>query len=168
MAQNMQMQGSFCNAVVRLKLELYQVPRCAVLLDNYNALYWRTEYYDADSLSSPLRRIDAQELTLGANLRVLSDRNVGRAFVVAAVTLSGTVPDVPADLDEENAPYTSFTVPPLSTEELGMMLLYYRCVPLHPMHVIDEDCHVQCPHTKDGIAVYLFSWTGSFSKMCPW
>jgi hypothetical protein len=139
--------------VIRLKLEMYQLPRCAVLLDGYNALFWQTEYFEATSLTDSLRRIDAQELTLGANLRVLSDHNVGKAVVAAAVTLSTNVPDVPADLDGENAPYTCLTVPPLSVEELGTMILYYRCVTKNVDHFhsrCDACCVPRAPWPLQG------------------
>ena len=126
------MQASLCAAVVRLKLELYRLPSSqpsAVLLDNYNALFWLTQVYEASSLAAPLRRADAQELTLGANLRVLSDADVGSTTVAAAVSLSGDLPDLPLGLHGDAAPYAKFVLPPLGVEELGSLLLYYRCGP---------------------------------------
>jgi hypothetical protein len=123
------MQAALCNAVVRLKLELYRLPKAtpsAIVLDGYNALFWRTDMFEASSLKDPLRRIDAQELTLGANMRVLSDVSIGSTVVVGAICLSGDVPDLPLALSSE-APYTKYTLPLLSISELGSMLVYYRC-----------------------------------------
>jgi hypothetical protein len=123
------LQASLCNAVVRLKLELYRLPAAvpsAVLLDGYNALFHRTDMFESIAFGGPLRRLDAQELTLGTNLRALSDADIGHAAVVAAVSFSGSVPDLPVGLSED-VPCTRFTLPLLSMDELGRMLLYYRC-----------------------------------------
>jgi hypothetical protein len=108
-------QASFCNAVVRLKLELYRLPaatRSAILLDGYNSLFFKSEFWETHvkpgTLDGPLRSVDAQELTLCANLRVLSD------------------PDLPLQLDKEAAPFTKFFVPLMDVTEVGTALLYYR------------------------------------------
>ena len=125
----MGMQASLCNAVVRLKLELYKLPASqpsAVLIDGYNGLFHRTDMFEATSLAGPLRRLDAQELTLGANLRVLTDASPGHTVCVGAVSLSGSVPDLPVGL-ERGSPCTKHIVQPLSMNEVGKMLLYYRC-----------------------------------------
>jgi hypothetical protein len=117
---------------VRLKLELYRLrgpQRSAVILDNYNALGWRCEFFHATSLKSPARRVDAQELTLGANLRVLDDVATGDTAVIAAVSLTGDVPDVPMlPPREAGVPFSRLTLPALGTREVGSMLQYYRHV----------------------------------------
>lgn len=132
----LQVQASLCNAVVRLKLELYRLPksvRSAVILDGYNSLFHKSEFWETElqrlgSLDGPLRPVDAQELTLCANLRVLSDPAVGHTLVMAAPNMSCNVPDLPVQLDAEAAPYTRFTVPLFDVTEVGTALLYYRCV----------------------------------------
>ena len=128
-------QASFANAVVRMKLELYKLPSSqpsAVILDSYNAMFHTTAFFEAEltkpgSTEGPLRKIDAQELTLCANLRVLSDPDVGSTVVMAATSGSGSTPDLPLALTPDTAPYTKLKVPMLSETELGRMLLYYRC-----------------------------------------
>lgn len=94
---------------------------------------WLTQVYEASSLTGPLRRADAQELTLAANLRVLSDVDVGSTTVAAGVSLSGELPDVPLGLDADAASYEKFVLPPLGIEELGSLLQYYRCAALRPL-----------------------------------
>ena len=132
------LQAQLCNAVVRLKLELYQLPAStpsAVLLDNYNSLFWTTDMYAPEHLKTkrPARRMDAQELTLGANLRALSDSSIGSTAVLAAACVSGAVPRLPvAPLSpdgEQLVDYSAITLPLLDAHELTTMLQWYRCVP---------------------------------------
>lgn len=124
-------QASLCNAVVRLKLELYRLPASqpsALLLDGYNALFWRTDMFESESWQGSVRRLDAQELTLGANLRALADADVGHTAVLASVRLSGDLPDIPQELmRKHDQPFWRQTLPLLDLHELGSMLLYYRC-----------------------------------------
>lgn len=128
-------QASFANALVRMKLELYKLPASqpsAVILDGYNALFHTSAFYEAEfvrsgSTEGPLRKVDAQELTLGANLRVLSDEEIGNTVVMAATCSSGSTPELPLALAPDAAPYEQARVPMMSETELGRMLLYYRC-----------------------------------------
>lgn len=126
-------QAALCNAVVRLKLELYRLrpeeQRSAVIIDGYNSLAWRCGFYTVTHIDAPLRRIDAQELTLGANLRVLEDTDTGGTAVVAAVSLSGDVPDTAVLPPREAAvPFARLALQPLDTVEVGSMLQFYRHV----------------------------------------
>lgn len=132
------MQAQLCNAVVRLKLELYKLPAStpsAVLLDNYNSLFWTTDLHAPEQLKSsrPPRRLDAQELTLGANLRALSDVNIGSSAVLVASCLSASVPRlpvIPIDPDgEQLVDYSDITLPLMDLHELTTMLQWYRCTP---------------------------------------
>lgn len=125
------MQAALCNAVVRLKLELYRLPRStpsAVILDNYNSLFWQTDMFAPERLKSktPPRRLDAQELTLGANLRVLSDGDTGSTAVLAASSLTGAVPSLPV-LHGASRPVTEVTLPLLAAQEVAGVLQWYRC-----------------------------------------
>ena len=134
------MQDTLCNAVVRLKLEMYRLPvssPSAIVLDSYNALFWRSDMFHASSWDAPLRRIDAQELTLGANLRVLGDADIGHTAVLGALTMTGDLPDMPIDvMKPKDTQIQALTLPLLDLNELGSMLLYYRCA----------CAHMLCPH----------------------
>lgn len=76
--------------------------------------------------SRPPRRLDAQELTLGANLRVLSDTDNGNTAVIAASSVSGAVPSLPV-LHGSSQPVTQVTLPLLATQEVASALQWYRC-----------------------------------------
>jgi hypothetical protein len=133
------MQAQLCNAVVRLKLELYRLPagvHSAVVLDGYNALFWRSEMFAPERLRTPrpARRLAAQELTLGANLRALDDAATGGTAVLAAACASGSVPLLPKASRPEGS-HCAITLPLLSLPELATMLQWYRCATGHPcMH----------------------------------
>lgn len=121
---------------MRLKLELYKLPAStpsAVLIDNYNSLFWTTDMYAPEQLKSsrPARRLDAQQLTLGANLRALSDTNIGSTAVLVAPCVSASVPRLPVtpvDPDgEQLVDYSDITLPLMDVQELTTMLQWYRC-----------------------------------------
>lgn len=124
------MQAELCNAVVRLKLELYKLPRStpsAIIVDNYNSLFWKTDMFAPERIKSktPPRRLDAQELTLGANLRALSDADTGSTAVIAASSLSGAVPRLPI-LHDCSQSVTQVTLPLLAAQEVAGVLQWYR------------------------------------------
>jgi len=128
-------QAQLCNAVVRLKLELYALPRStptAIILDGYNSLFWKSELYAPERLKSqkPARRLDAQELTLGANLRCLSDDNTGSTAVVAANCVSGAVPRLP--VLHGCSDVTEVSLPLLVAQEVAGVLQWYRCAASPP------------------------------------
>jgi hypothetical protein len=121
---------------VRLKLELYNLPPStpsAVIIDNYNSLFWTTDMYAPEHLKSSkrARRLDAQELTLGANLRALSDTRIGSTAVLVAGSTQGSVPRLPvAPIDatgEQLVDYSTITLPLIDMFELTTMLQWYRC-----------------------------------------
>lgn len=100
------LQASVCNAVVRLKLEMYALPkgtRSAVVVDNYNALYWNANFGEVQGLNvlpadrvtghreTYSRPVTAQELTLAANLRVLGDTNNKHTVCIVAGSTSEQV-----------------------------------------------------------------------------
>jgi hypothetical protein len=129
-------QAQYCNAVVRLKLELYNLPAStpsAVLIDNYNSLFWTTDLFAPEHLQSKRqpRRLDAQELTLGANLRALADARIGSTAVLVAGCASGSTPRLPvAPIDpdgEQLVDYSDVTLPLMDLHELTTMLQWYRC-----------------------------------------
>lgn len=134
--------ATLCNAVVRLKLELYKLPasqRSAVVVDNYNALFWKTAFREATALEQPTRPIDAQELTLGANLRALTDTNIGGTAVLVGTSTSGSVPSLPVGLKGAAVDYIKMTLPLMDVRELHHMLQYYRYVEaLSPSQLISE------------------------------
>lgn len=124
--------------MVRLKLELYKLPASipsAVLVDNYNSLFWTTDMFAPEHIKSPrpARRLDACELTLGANLRVLSDASIGSTAVLAAPCVTGSVPRLPvapvATDGEQLEDYSVITLPLMDVQELTTMLQWYRCAP---------------------------------------
>eukprot|EP00892_Ulva_mutabilis_P000041 jgi/Ulvmu1/10037/UM059_0087.1 len=135
--------AQLCNAVVRLKLELYALPRStpsAVILDNYNSLFWSTDMFAPERIRSkkPARRLDAQELTLGANLRALADGSTGSTAVIVASSVSGSVPRLPVQQDCQE-PVTEVTVPLLAAQEVAAVLQWYRHVhAIAPEQVISE------------------------------